>query len=321
MEKVFVHNVQKKSFQLGKSFGLRLGYTCNNKCVMCYFSDKLGTIDLSTEEVKKNILLAKKEDASMLLLTGGEPTIRNDFLTLLSYAIELGIPEIEVQTNGRMFYYEEFVKKIADFQKGNNYVGFLVPIYGHNERIHDAITRSPGSFKQTIQGIKNLLEYEQRFVGKTVIMKSNYKYLPDIVKLLTDLNVKSMTITTVCVPEGASSRIKRTIPRFKEAIPYLYKALDTFGGKRLKISLASIPLCLLRGYESFVSEKMYYKTIISKDPNKEIREMKVPENVTRDFQNKTKLEKCKKCKLFSRCGGVWKEYVKMYGEGEFIPVK
>lgn len=314
-------NSYPESFQSDKRFTLRLGFACNNNCVMCYFSDKLGTIDIGTEEAKENILLAKKENVSGLVLTGGEPTIRSDFLALLHYAFKLGIPAIEVQTNGRMFYYEEFVKKMADIQKDNNYLRFLVPIYGHNERIHDSITRSPGSFNQTIQGIKNLLKYDQRFIVKTVIMKPNYKHLSDIAKLLTDLNIKGMTITSVCIPEGARNHIGRTLPRFKEVIPYLYKALETSDRKKLKISLSSIPLCLIRGYENFVSEKVSDKIIISKYPGKEIREFKVPENATRDSQDKTKLGKCRKCRLFSKCGGIWKEYVKIYGEGEFTPVR
>lgn len=323
MEKVFVHDIQKKSFQSGKRFSLRLGYTCNNNCIMCYYSDKLGTIDLSTEEAKENILLAKRKDVSRLVLTGGEPTIRKDFLTLISYAIELGIPEIEVQTNGRMFYYEGFVKKIADIQKGNKCINFLVPVYGHNERIHDAITLSKGSFKQTVQGIKNLLKYKQRFIAKTVIMKSNYKYLPEIVKLFTDLKVKRIRITTICVPSrNASNRIRGTLPRFKESIPYLYRALESLDEKeRSKISLGSIPLCLIREYENLVSEKVSDKIIISKRPGEKMKEMEVPKNTAMDAQDKTKLEKYRKCKLFSRCGGIWKEYINMYGEDEFTPIR
>jgi len=318
MKKAFIHNVQKGSFQSGKYFNLRLGYACNNSCVMCYFYDKLGiAIDLSTEEVKKYILLAKEEDVSVLTLTGGEPTMRKDFLYLISYANKIGIPFIAVQTNGRMFYYEEFVKKMSNIEN----LEFLIPVYGHNERIHDAITRSPGSFNQTIQGIKNLLKYDQRFIAKTVIMKSNYKYLPNIIRFLTDLDVKHMRITSACVPSNASKRIKRVVPRFREAMPYLYKALDTFDKKRLKISFVSIPLCLIRGYENLVSEKIGFKNLISKDPDKRLSESKVPKNATRDFQNKTKLKKCRKCKLFSKCGGIWKEYVKMYGEDEFTPVR
>ena len=318
MKKGFIHNDQKKPFHSGKYFSLRLGYACNNNCVMCYFYDKLGTAaDISTEEAKKNILLAKQKNASVLTLTGGEPTMRKDFLYLISYANKIGIPYIVVQTNGRMFYYDEFVKKMSNIKN----LEFLVPVYGHNEKIHDDITRSPGSFNQTIQGIKNLLKYDQKFIAKTVIMKSNYKYLPDIVKLLTDLNVKHMTITPVCIPNNASNRIRETVPRFKEATPYLYKALETSDKKKLKISLGSIALCLIKEYENLVSEKIGFKNMIAKDPSKKLRESKVPKNATKDFQNKTKLKKCRKCKLFSKCGGIWKGYIKMYGEGEFTPVR
>ena len=303
-----------------KSFTIRLGYTCNNNCIMCSFSDKLGDVEMGTEEVKRYILLAKKEKVIRILLTGGEPTIRKDFLQLVYYAVKLGIPEIEIQTNGRMFYYEEFARNLANMKKGNTVVRFLLPIYGHNEGIHDKITRSPGSFRQTVQGIKNLLKHNQTFVVKTVIMRTNYKYIPDIVKFSRELGLNSMSISSMCIGD-LNKNAENLIPSFKEVIPYLERALKISERSDFRIFLVSIPLCLIKGRENNVREGFYFERILVKDPDKEKRELNVPKNSTIDSFNKVKLEKCKKCKFFKKCGGVWEDYIKIYGSDEFIPVE
>lgn len=306
---------------MNKRFSLRLGYSCNNNCVMCFFTDKLGTFDMSTEEAKKNILLAKKENVGNLLITGGEPTMRKDFLNLLSYAIELGVPDIEVQTNGRMFYYREFTQRVAEIERGDIRLRFLIPVYGDNEKLHDSITRSSGSFSQTVKGIKNLLGYGQTVFTKTVILKPNYKHIPEIAKLLMDLNAERIVISSMCIPEDAKSHVKDVTPRFNDVMPHVYKAIRVVDGSRSKLVITSIPLCLMEGHEHLADRRTPYDLALGKDPDKVIRRIKTPENATMDFHSKTKLEKCKNCRLYSTCGGIWKEYVRIYGEEEFIPVR
>lgn len=306
---------------MNEMYSIRLGYTCNNNCVMCYFSDKLGTHDMSTEDAKGMISRAKERGIHKLLLTGGEPTIRSDFFHILSYAVKLQIPEIEVQTNGRMFYYEGFVKRVAQIEKNDVILRFLIPIYGPSERIHDSITRSMYSFRQTVQGIGNLLKYNQTLTGKTVIMKPNYKYLPETVKLLEDLGVASLNISSMCISDDLDGNKKNLLPRFREVMPYLFKTLRLSVGMNLKLSLISFPLCVIRGYENLVGGEIPYKTILGVDPDKKIIELNVPEGERQDFTSKTKMEKCKKCLFFSKCGGVWNGYIKIYGEGEFLPIK
>jgi len=55
------------------------------------------------------------------------------------------------------------------------------------------------------------------------------------------------------------------------------------------------------------------------------------EHLAPDFQNfnveesrkiigRAKPEKCQKCKLFNQCEGIWKEYLKHYGDEELTPV-
>jgi len=98
---------------------IKLGYTCNNNCRHCVIADQrehaldmIGKEDLSTEEFKREILKSRKRGFTSIIFTGGEPTIRKDFLELLDYASFIGF-RVNIQTNGRMLYYPEFAEKVA----------------------------------------------------------------------------------------------------------------------------------------------------------------------------------------------------------------
>ncbi|MCD6371799.1 MAG: radical SAM protein, partial [Candidatus Aenigmarchaeota archaeon] len=148
---------------MGRRLDVKVGWRCNNNCIFCAQAHKRHLGDLSTEEVKKRILEGWEDGCDELVLTGGEPTIRKDIFELVRYAHELGFKIIQIQSNGRMFYYKDFVKKIIE--AGAN--EFSPAIHGHNPLIHESQTRAKGSFKQTYEGIKNLKEFGQYVITNT----------------------------------------------------------------------------------------------------------------------------------------------------------
>ena len=86
-------------------FDLKVGTSCNNSCIHCVVGDEImaNNNNLSFKEIK-DILVNNINNIDTLQLTGGETTIRPDFLDILKYAKnELGIKKIILQTNGRMF--------------------------------------------------------------------------------------------------------------------------------------------------------------------------------------------------------------------------
>ena len=57
-----------------------------------------------------------------------------------------------IATNGRMLSYEDFARTIL--KAGLNSLVFS--IHGHTAKLHDSLTRAPGSFKQLNKGVKNV---------------------------------------------------------------------------------------------------------------------------------------------------------------------
>lgn len=131
---------------------IKVGFKCNNRCKFCVQGSKRSRYpDKATSEIKA-ILRDSKGRNTEIVFTGGECTIRPDILELVSYSKGLG-HNVHVQTNGRMFAYKDFCRKIKDAGAQ----AFTIAIHGHNPRLHDYLTGAKGAFEQVSGGIRNLL--------------------------------------------------------------------------------------------------------------------------------------------------------------------
>jgi len=92
---------------------------------------------------------------------------------------------ISIATNGTLIT-KEVAKRIAN--TGVDYVEISVDSI-HPE-IHDEFRGTPGAWKRTIEGIKNIAEEDSVSVGLApTITKMNFNELEDLIKLAKDLKV------------------------------------------------------------------------------------------------------------------------------------
>lgn len=270
---------------------------CNNSCIMC---TTVRTADIKNA---KQVDLSKKEilnfvnklniDTDVLGLTGGEPTIRNDLPELLSFMVKkLPNTEIKLLTNGRLFAYSDFTKKVIN----TGLKMFIIPIHAHAYELHDFITRTPKSFEQTILGIKNLLKYDVDIEIRVVIHAINYPYLPKIAEFIkNNLQGISRVVFLYFDAIGSGSINKnRLFVKMIEVVPYLEKAVDILNQNDIKTFIYHFPLCVLK--------KKYWN--IAKGRTVEERRI-------------TFCDTCKKCKLKEECPGIWKTYAFNMSTSEF----
>ena len=297
-----------------KRVALFVGYTCLNDCRFCVVADKRGHPDKTTEQIKYELEDAYKKGSREVVFTGGEFTLRKDVFDIVRFAKELGYIVIQAQTSGRMFASMDFCKKIII--AGMN--EFSPALHGHTAKLHDFLTRRKGSFRQTVLGIHNMRKLTKgriRILTNTVINKYNYKFLPQIANLLVKLGVNQYQFAFVHALGNAYKDFKDIVPRKTDAMPYVKEGLDIGIKKGLGVMAEAIPICLMTGYEKYVSE--FYI------PSTEIRERG---NVVDKFEDirikegKTKFSQCKACKYCCVCEGPWKEYPQYYGEEEFKAV-
>lgn len=292
---------------------IKIGFRCNNRCKFCVQGDKrnfLAAKDL--KEIKKDLEEAFKKGKTEAVLTGGEPTLHPDFLAIVKLAKSIGFKNVQIQTNGRMFAYLDFCLKTIEAGATE----FSPAVHGPNAKIHDFLTSVPGSFDQTIQGIKNLKKLDQRVITNTVITTQNYRNLPLIAKLLVGLNVDQFQFAFIHISGRAAKNKNWIVPQKSKIMTYVKRGLDIGIKANKRVMTEAIPYCLMKDYENYIAEKIIPKGSVF-DIDFAIEDYA---KYRRD-EGKTKSPDCIKCKYNEICEGPWKEYPEIFGWSEFKPIR
>ncbi len=297
-----------------KRIDLKIGFQCNNRCRFCVQDNKRDTCPNKSVKEIKAILRKKVKEYQGIVFTGGEPTIRKELIDWVRYAKELGYKTIQIQTNGRIFAYKEFCKKMI--KAGAN--EFSPALHGSNAKTHDYLTQVPGSFDQTVQGIKNLRNLGQYILTNSVITKPNYKELPNLAKLLLDLEVDQFQFAFIHINQTIAHNprlIKEIVPRHSEVEPYVKKGLQIGIEAGTKVMTEAIPYCFMKGYEQYIAEKKIPDTSVF-DNDIELDDY----GHYRRTKGKIKGPNCSSCRYDKICEGPWKEYPEIFGWNEFKAV-
>jgi MoaA/NifB/PqqE/SkfB family radical SAM enzyme len=292
---------------------IKIGFRCNNLCKFCVQGDKRNLLSAKDfKEIKKDLKEAFRKNRTEVVLTGGEPTLHPNFLEIIKLAKSIGFKNIQIQTNGRMFAYPDFCLKTIEAGATE----FSPAVHGPNAEIHDFLTSIPGSFNQTTQGIKNLKNLGQRVITNTVITTKNYRHLPEIAKLLVNLNVDQFQFAFIHISGRAAENKNWIVPKKSQIMPYVKKGLDIGIKAGKKVMAEAIPYCFMQGYEDYIAERIIPEGSVF-DINFSIEDY----GDYRKNKGKAKGPQCPGCKYYKICEGPWKEYPEIFGWDEFKPIK
>ncbi|PIV09505.1 hypothetical protein COS51_02770, partial [Candidatus Roizmanbacteria bacterium CG03_land_8_20_14_0_80_36_21] len=237
-----------------KRLDLKVGFQCNNRCLFCIQGDKRLNCPNKSDQEIRSILKKMKPDHDSLVFTGGEPTVRKELVGWVRYAKKLGYQTIQIQSNGRMFSYKDYCRALI--KAGAN--EFSPAIHGASAKIHDSQTQAPGSFKQTVQGLKNLRELDQYIITNSVITKMNYKNLPNLAQLLVNLKVDQFQFAFMHI-NGIIAKspklIEKIVPRYREVMSYVKRGIDIAIKSKVKVMVEAVPYCFMKDYEKYISEQ------------------------------------------------------------------
>ncbi len=272
---------------------------------MVYHSDKqvLGKkecVEVPTEQIKEKVdSLASKED-NTIGFGGGEPTISDDFFEVLEYTRnKYEDLLIFVVSNGRMFSNEKFVERTTRILSPEGKNRFGIALFGHEPKLHDMITRAKGSFRQTVNGIKNLLSRGYEVELRIIINKLNYDKLPEIAGWINK-NLKGVfrvVFIHMKYTGNALKNIEDIKVKLEESNPYAVKAAEILEENDFNVRMFHFPLCT-------IPEKHWDK---AKGVTKQKEELKFS-------------EKCEKCDVKEECPMIWATYYNLFGDDEITPV-
>ena len=172
------------------SVQLDLTYRCNERCVHCYLDhDDHG--EMNTAEIKG--LLDQMADAGVFFLTisGGEIMMRKDFFEILEHAHARTF-SIKLKTNGVLIR-----KKEAERIRALGVESVQISVYSHRAEVHDAITKMPGSFRQTIEAVRLLRTVGLHVTMANVLMVQNAKDYPGVRALANELGAQCTLDPTI----------------------------------------------------------------------------------------------------------------------------
>jgi MoaA/NifB/PqqE/SkfB family radical SAM enzyme len=269
---------------------IRIGPQCNNQCVYC-LSRREKQVEDSAWKLQIDGAVSKKKNG--IVIVGGEPTVREDFIDIVSYAKRAGLERITIQTNARLLSNKDYADTLLEAGASD----FIVKLWGHTKEIHDRISGVEGSFEETIKGIKNITSPEDNrtILGKSGILMDNYTCLPDLVTLFAGLGVQWMIFE---LPPTE----KRCVPLVPETLEYIHKAAETSNELQTFLGVENIPFCFMRGYEDNVRVNVQQRQSLDDCDYFCFVEPVYDEN-------KTKPPPCQQCRYFPLCEGILKTYV------------
>jgi MoaA/NifB/PqqE/SkfB family radical SAM enzyme len=148
---------------------------CNYRCRGCNVWKEQDQNELSTEEIKKGLDILKEMGIVDLVLSGGDPLLRDDIGEIIEYANERFVTT--VYDNGSMA-----VKKI-DCLRNVDFVA--ISIDSLNEARNDFIKDVPGSWKNSMHAVEKLHAEGVKVAVTPTISQQNIYEIVDITNHFT----------------------------------------------------------------------------------------------------------------------------------------
>ncbi|MFY9855027.1 MAG: radical SAM protein [Terracidiphilus sp.] len=216
-----------------------LWYGCNSDCSICMLSsleEKLAAVpyDRFCELVVKLIHDGRRRN---LILSGGEVTTFEQLERYIAFAASFRwFSRIQIQTNGRRLADPNYLRRLID--AGVN--EFFISLHGP-EKVHDAINRRPGAFRQVMTGLDNLARYpEIGVITNTVWTRQNSGcVVPFFAEIARLPFLREMHLWNFFPMGDKPGELVESIPELLKQLPEMAAAVN---GKPLV--LKAFPHCL-----------------------------------------------------------------------------
>ena len=219
---------------------------CNSNCIMCAYTSSFrrDTIDTEDAFILEQVTYLP-DHTEHLVITGGEPTLKSSTFFELMKAIRDRFPRINclLLSNGRSFSIDTICQKaLASFPKKTL---VAIPLHASFPELHDRITQTSGSFKQTITGIKRLLSLGIAVEIRIISFAYNKDDIINIAQLIENELHGVSIVNFMAVEMCGNSAINRSDIwiDYNSAFSACEVAIDLLVSSGIDVGIYNFPLC------------------------------------------------------------------------------
>ena len=180
---------------------------CNARCIHCYADSMPPPYRKATNFVPVSVISAAPQQVSI-----GRPKISfRQWIELIKEGAELGCQQCQFIGGEPLLYRGQSGETVLDLSQAARSVGYefveiftnatlittnkiqrikelglhiAVSLYSSKPQIHDAVTRTPGSFQKTMRALKMLRQAQIPTRVETILMRTNQKTVEETMKLV-----------------------------------------------------------------------------------------------------------------------------------------
>lgn len=218
---------------------------CNLHCSHCYLEAVNSEVsdELSLKECFRIIdEITLINPAPLLILTGGEPLLREGIFDISSYASKRGF-FVVMGSNGSIIE-----SRLAKEMLRNGIKGVGISLDSLNPEVHDSFRGVKGAWENTLRGIEVLRGVGLDFIIQTTATQENYEEIPSIVDYSFQLGAKAFNLFFLVCTGRAQGLTDITPIQYEDILYWLFNVQSQYAG-RMMINAKCAPHYRRIGYE------------------------------------------------------------------------
>ncbi|KIG15490.1 Radical SAM domain heme biosynthesis protein [Enhygromyxa salina] len=293
---------------------LRLTTRCNSACAHCTVADVPAGEVRTAQQALAEIVEARRRGCDELVIMRGEPTLRPELAKLASAARRIGYRLVQIQTNGRLLCYPDYLERLV--RAGVDF--YEVSLFGATAATHDAISADEGAFEQTLAGLRLLAARPQLGHLVTVaVLAANLHELTAMVELVAALGLARVQLNFTRPVRVDGEWRTDLLAKLDDAGPAIRAALRRARALGLASSTEAVPLCQLDPEDRPAAETARdFVDVRVVDLHRRHASF-----ATHHRQVRPHAPQCGDCRLAQLCPTTWAAYQELFGTSELRPVR
>jgi pyruvate-formate lyase-activating enzyme len=290
---------------------LALDYRCNLRCLGCHACHDRGE-RLRSSDALAMMKAARAAGVLGLWFGGGEPTLREDLLSLVREARTHGFAEVAVQTNGLRLAYRPYREALL----AAGATEIRLNVKSHRPEVHDRLSGGEPCHALLLEALGGLAGGPARVSADVLVTRSTSHDLPETVAFLAKRGVERVALWLLSAADASDPAVLAEVPRIADIVQPLAESRTAARALGVELSTLHTPPCTLPEDLRDIYVPSASLGLVVVDPGARPFALEAS-----PFEGNAYTPGCAQCSARSRCGGPRADYIAIHGASDFAPLR